>query len=145
MARESLSATEVQLLRARIEHWRSTRVKHTAMPEALWAEAARLARRYGVCPVSRALRISYDSLQRRGGAPEARRGSSARPAFVELSGAELTTAGPTPATPTANPTTAGEVVLEISDAIGLRLTLRLPPGHPLDLGALLATVRGLRA
>lgn len=144
MARETPTATDLQQLRIRIERWRSTRAKHTAMPEALWAEATRLARRHGVCPVSRALRIGYDSLQRRVRASEALRESSASAAFVELSGAELAKPAPSSGR-AAMSASSSEVVLEIADGTGLRLTLRLPPGYPLDLGALLGAVRSARA
>lgn len=143
MAQESATATELETLRTRIERWRSTRAKHGPMPEALWAEAARLARRDGVCPVSRALRVGYESLQQRVRAIEDNRSHEAPPVFVELSGAELTR---TRAAAQASALVAtGEVVVEIADARGLQVTLRLPAGYPLDLGTLLSAVRELRA
>ena len=65
MATEAGGAARLEQLRGRIEHWRRTRTKHGPMPEALWDEAALLARGLGVCPVSRALGIGYESLQER--------------------------------------------------------------------------------
>src|SRR5450759_2143754 len=81
----------VKQLRTRIERWRTTRERRTAMPRKFWAEAAILAQGHGVYPVARALRISFEGLKRR--IAESMAGSTAtvgRPsAFVELTGAEL--------------------------------------------------------
>ena len=50
--RTGLSAG-VKHLQARIEQWRTTRERRTAMPPELWTEAVKLAQRYGVYPVAR--------------------------------------------------------------------------------------------
>jgi len=59
-------ATTADPLRVRIAHWRETRsYRGGAMPAGLWAEAIVLARRHGVGPTARMLRIDYASLKRR--------------------------------------------------------------------------------
>lgn len=71
-------------LKHRIEAWRRTRPKWGPMPEVLWQEAAELARRHGLNPVARALRVHYYALKRAlGRAP--RRDETSCPAFVEVS------------------------------------------------------------
>jgi len=55
----------IEALTTRITRWRRTRVKRTAMPEPLWAEAVRLAEAVGVYPVSRRLGVSFDRLKTR--------------------------------------------------------------------------------
>jgi hypothetical protein len=108
------------------------------MPTALWDEAALLARRLGVSPVSRALNLGYDSLQDRarngseaGRALAAPIGASTR--FVELSGAQL--GGLVP---------ASGAVLEVASSDGASLTIRLPAGSTLDFAALVCAFRGPR-
>jgi hypothetical protein len=80
----------VKHLRTRIERWRTTRERRTAMPPNLWAEAARLAQGHGVYPVVRALRISFEGLKRRIAESEPAGSTTMRrpSAFVELTGAD---------------------------------------------------------
>ncbi len=132
MATETGSATRLEQLRERIERWRRTRTKHGPMPEPLWSEAVALARWLGVCPVSRALGVGYESLQQRLRQADTQRPAPAaaeRVRFVELSGAQV-----------ASPV-AGSVV-ELQSAGGARLTIRLSPGSVLDVAALVAAFRG---
>jgi len=78
------TTTTADPLRARIAHWRKTRTYWGgAMPAGLWAEAILLARRHGVAPTARVLRIDYASLKRRLAAdyPSA---IDPRPTFVEV-------------------------------------------------------------
>lgn len=53
------------------------------MPAGLWAEAILMARRHGVAPTARVLRIDYASLKRRLAAGHAS-ATDARPTFVEV-------------------------------------------------------------
>lgn len=133
MATEAERPARLEQLRGRIERWRRTRTKHGPMPESLWQEAATLARSLGVCPVSRALGIGYESLQQRAAdappAALARPASAAAVRFVELSGAQV------------GSPVAGTVV-ELQSADGLRLTIRLSPGTSVDLAAVIGALRG---
>jgi hypothetical protein len=80
----AIGAREVERTRARLERWRKTRPRGVAMPEELWAAAAKLARRHGVYPTARALGLEYNKLKRRSGRAEG--GEDATPpTFVELS------------------------------------------------------------
>ena len=121
---------DVAQLRDRVDHWRKTRRKRSPMPEALWDEAASLARVHGVYPICRAVRLNYENLRKR--AEQAAHGSHDGEAcpggFVELSAAQLLGA---PA--------STQTVLELSDREGTRLTLRLPPGGEVDVPGLVAS------
>jgi hypothetical protein len=56
---------EVEALAQRLETYRSSPERRRRLPEILWTEAARLARRHGVCRVQRALRLHYYDLKQR--------------------------------------------------------------------------------
>jgi len=133
MARRDLAA--LKRLRGRIDDWRSGREKLHPMPSQLWREAAALARELGVNPVRSALGLNYESLKRRlgsgGGTPrEASEASMAK--FVELSGAEVL------GSPSAGP------VVELCDASGTRVTVRLAAGSTLEVAELVEAFRGRR-
>jgi hypothetical protein len=102
------------------------------MPAGLWSEAAGLAQVHGVYPVAHALRISFEGLKRR--IAESTRGSKAiaeQPrAFVEMTGAELL----------GGPMVPG-AVLELSDAAGMRLALRLTVGVEVDVAGVVGAFR----
>jgi len=60
------------------------------LPELLWEEAARVARRYGVNVVARELRLNYSKLKRKmvqPDQPKMSRKKSQPPTFIELIGA----------------------------------------------------------
>lgn len=124
----------VTRLRDRIEHWRRTRAKRTAMPATLWSEAVTLARRGGAYAIARALRIDFDSLTRR--IAEAARDAARTPAsppsaFVELTGAQLLAASPS----------TGTIVELSDDKAGIRVTVRLAAEAPLDVARLVSAFR----
>jgi len=66
MAPESVAdvANELEQLQRRFEEFRNTRPGHARLPEDLWAAAAELAKRYGVNPTARALRLEYGGLRK---------------------------------------------------------------------------------
>jgi len=103
------------------------------MPADLWTEAVGLARREGTYATARTLGLNFESLARRvaegrAGAEDDRVQASG---FVEVSGAQLLgAAGP-----------VGPVV-EVSDGKGLRLTIRLTGGAPLDVVGVVQAFRG---
>ena len=134
--RKQLQPGEVEGVRTRIEHWRRTRVKRTAMPEELWSEAASLARVHGIYRISRALGVSYESLRRRVEQGTMRGSGSGRRqgGFVELSTTELVQASP-----------AAGTVVELSRADGTKLMVQLPDGEGLDVLGLAKVLCGRRS
>jgi hypothetical protein len=131
--RELAGPKRLRQLRARIGMWRSSREKLEPMPAPLWREAAALARELGAGPVGRTLGLNHQMLKRKMevGAPGS--GGAAVPTtrFVELErGQVLELAGAT-----------GPVV-ELSDAMGVRLTVRFAAGSALNLAELVEVFRG---
>ncbi|HZQ56124.1 MAG TPA: IS66 family transposase [Bryobacteraceae bacterium] len=53
---------ELEQLRRRFEEFRNTQPVRSRLPEALWIAAAELAKRYGVHPTARTLRLDYTAL-----------------------------------------------------------------------------------
>jgi len=114
------------------------------MPEALWSEAASMARELGVFRVSRALRLNFGTLKRRAGARStrehpSRRGRASVPIlptrtdFIEVKGlAEVGVAGRT-----------HEAVVEVVGCDGARLSIRLKCAST-DVVALIRAFRGDR-
>jgi hypothetical protein len=51
--------------RRRFERWRERRKPHTPIPEPLWAEAVKLAGRYGVSRTAKTLGVGYYTLKER--------------------------------------------------------------------------------
>ena len=130
--RSAAEAEDLARLNEGVERWRRTRAKLSPMPAPLWNGAIALARRLGVNPVKDALGLNYKALRTRvetsrGGAPSTA-ASSAR--FVELSGAQVLGV----------PAAAGAVV-EVSDAHGARLTVRLVAGGDLDVARVVEAFR----
>jgi hypothetical protein len=135
---------EVRKLRDQIERWRKTRTKRTRMPEKLWALAAALGRAQGVYRTSQDLGISYDRLRvrveqsghgiaSRGGRPRVRKAAvKLQPKFVELN------AMPTPVAAIGSDST----LVEVEDAAGSKLTIRLGDTSPVDVSSVLAAFRG---
>jgi hypothetical protein len=56
---------EVNSVGERLEEWRNGRRPGERIPEGLWKQAAKLARRHGLNCISRALKLDYYSLKRR--------------------------------------------------------------------------------
>ena len=121
------SPAAVKRLRSRIEHWRKTRKKRCRMPEPLWASAVRLAKKHGIYPISRALRVNYMQLKRRveGEAKRMPRSkSSSPPVFVELDAGPLARE-------------AG-CIIELEDRGGRKMTIRLQGPSDVDVVGLTA-------
>jgi len=78
---------DLEQLRRRFEEFRNTQPAHSRLPEGLWAAAAELAKRYGVNPTARALRLDYTALKRRTeerGRHKVKRKVAALPTFMEF-------------------------------------------------------------
>ena len=112
-------------LRGRIARCRQGRPPRAHLPAGLWAEAAAWAEKLGVDPTARAPGVSYESLRRKAA------GRKRSGGFVEFSGAQLLEAP------------VGDVV-ELSDAGGARLTMKLCGARALDVAAVVAAFRGAR-
>ena len=122
-------AVRLAQLRGRIERWRSTRVKRSPMPGELWTAATELARGLGAYRVARELRIGYGALKERLSA-DGESGGAGLPAFVAVDGATLFAAAPT-----------GHSEVELSDATGLKVVIRLAAGQAVDVAAVAAAWR----
>jgi hypothetical protein len=61
----STAPDDVQQLRRCFDEFRSTQASRSRLPETLWAAASELAKRYGVNPTARALRLDYTGLRKR--------------------------------------------------------------------------------
>lgn len=124
---------DIAALGRRVKRWRDSREKRSPMPEALWLEATRLAREHGLSPVCRHTGLGYASLQRRVATAQVTslHEAAGEAGFVELSAAQLLGAP-----------SAHQTVLELSDGSGVRLTLRLGPGHEVDVLGLVESFRG---
>lgn len=120
----------LQGLRRRIERWRWARTRRGPMPAALWTAATELAREFGASRVAREAGLGYVSLRDRLGA-EAPHGPPPAAAFVAIDPATLFAAPPV--------TARGEV--ELSDASGITMVIRLGAGESVDVAAVLAAFR----
>jgi hypothetical protein len=83
--------TELEQVRGALARWRAARGKGQRIPEALWREAVRAAKRHGLNPVSRALGLDYSCLKRRlvGSGWNRKKAVALTPAFVEVKPASL--------------------------------------------------------
>lgn len=126
MATRSMQNLPASLARAaaRWAQWRRTRVLGTRIPEPLWELAVELATRHGVSRTASALRVDYYALKKRFDAQTLSRrvGSTAAPAFVELTPPSLTG--------------AGGCVIEFEKASGAKMRIELPGSQVPDLAAL---------
>ena len=121
-------------LRRRIERWRWTRVKRSPMPAELWRAATELAQELGVYRVARDVGVGYESLKDRVEA-QGEHGEREAGAFVELAGAALV----------AEPPAAARSEVELSDARGTTMVIRLAADQAVDVAALLAAFRRMPA
>jgi hypothetical protein len=106
-----------------IRNWRATRRPGSAMPDGLWAAAVHLAQKHGLYIVSRTLPIDYGALKKR----LETNGGVCGPAFVELAPMTLPQAAPLDGS-----------IIEIINAEGGRMTVRLPVGAAIDLAGLVS-------
>ena len=128
------AAVRLTQLRGRIERWRCTRAKRSPMPAELWTAAADLARGLGAYRVARELGIGYGSLKDRLGA-DGENGREGAPAFVAVAGAALFAAAPA----------TGHAEVELSDASGLKVVIRLAAGQAVDVAAVVAAAARVAA
>jgi len=117
--REELVA-KIEPLRQQVEAWRKARRPNEHMPESFWEPATQLAKEYGLAPVQGILRIDYRGLQRRvSGVRPPPPAKKALASFVEL--------------PVLSPPRRTEHTLELEDASGRRLSIKLSGGSLSEL------------
>jgi hypothetical protein len=113
---------QLQPLAQRMKVWRATRTRGQRIPKELWIAATELARVHGLNHTAATLKLNYYGLQRRlSSGPLQRKLRVPPPAFVELAAPSLPT----------NLDDHG--TLELVQASGARLTLRLPNASLKDL------------
>jgi hypothetical protein len=116
-----------------LARWRSGAQRGRRIPEALWKEAARLARTFGVSRISAALKLSYYDLQRRAqGESAVSPRPQAKPSFIQLPASSLS----------GGLDSRGK--LEVVQASGSRLILYLPEAKVEELLPLVQALLGQR-
>jgi hypothetical protein len=120
----TLSA-EVTSVRQQFRDWRATRKPGSAMPAELWTAAVRLAREHGPYEIARSLPVDYGALKKRMEAEEADR----TPRFVEFTPPRI-----------ASPSD-GVAMVELVDADGTRMTVRVSTHEALDVVGLVNAFR----
>jgi hypothetical protein len=127
------AAVRLTELRRRIERWRWRRAKRSPMPAELWTAATELARELGAYRVAREAGVGYPSLRARLG-DAAEKGRPRADAFVEIDTGALFASPPA--------TVRGEV--ELSDASGMKVVIRLGAGESVDLAGVLGAFRAVQ-
>ena len=120
-------------VRQRVKGWRETRPKLEPMPQELWEAAVALAGEHGVYRVARALRVDYGKLKQ---LLELGDAAAARSEADEGGFAMMTL----PLPGVAEPMSTGAEV-ELYDADGSRLSIRLPSHGGLDVASVVAAFR----
>ncbi|MFV2070363.1 MAG: hypothetical protein ACC645_25640 [Pirellulales bacterium] len=118
-------------LRRRFEDWRRTRKVRSRIPEPLWDSAVKLAGVYGLHRTAKALRVNYYALKERVEQKAAARASNRSKGdgatFLELAA---------PASSSSILTGSCECTLELEDAEGAKMRVRLSGVRMPDLVAL---------
>ena len=78
------AAADLAATAAAFARWRDTKPSGARIPEALWSQAAQLARTHGVARVATTLRLDYVRLKRRLTAQSQAGAPPPPPAFVEM-------------------------------------------------------------
>jgi hypothetical protein len=113
----------------KIEQWRQQHRPRSRLPDELWSEAAKLACAYGINRTARALRLDYYALKEHAAAA-AEVGERA-PEFVEV-------------LPGAIPGARPECLIEIEEAGGDKMRIRLQGGNLPDVAELTRAFRECR-
>jgi hypothetical protein len=110
-------SSQIEPVRRQLEAWRKTRQHRDRIPEPIWAAMAKLAKTYGVSPISGELGIDYYALKDRViPSPRSVSAIAPRPAtFIEVK--------PLSASQT------GACRVELEDRSGTKMTLHLDGSH----------------
>jgi len=109
--------------------WRQRRRHREPIPESLWRAMVRLARRFGLSPVAQVLKVNYTTLKHHLAAtiaPQAPESGATAAEFVEV--------------PMSDCPSGSQLVIELEDRDGSKLTLRLAQT---DSAVALALAQGL--
>lgn len=112
----------------KIERWRQQHRPRARLPDELWREAAKLGCVYGINRTARALRLDYYALKKHAAAAEV--GERAAE-FVEV-------------LPAASPGARPECLIEIEEAGGDKMRIRLQGGNLPDVAELTRAFRECR-
>jgi hypothetical protein len=142
--REKVVPEAVKEVKVEVERWRAGRQGWARMPEELWEAAAAAARKHGVAVVAREVRLDYMRLKKRvragGGepaspSPDLGRRSERREGgpggFVEVEAGDL-----------AEVLGGGGAEVEVWEAGGERLKVKVPGREGLDVAAVVRAFRG---
>ncbi len=134
--RSAALPASVSRLRVRVERWRERGAKRGRMPEELWAAAVSLAQAHGLYRVARALRLDYGSLKKRvERSPDSEPGDTDDVGrFVEIDARHLVPG-----------LASSGAVVELLDAEGTKLVVRLSGRESLDVPALVEAFRRHRS
>ena len=132
--RQKALPAEVNEVSVRIERWRQSRKKQTAMPEDIGQEATALARVHGVYRISQALTVSYDGLRKRiDQTKKQRREQTSACGFVEVDAQQFSIPGE-----------LKQTMVELSRADGTRLVVQMSGPDSLDVLGLAEIVMSRR-
>lgn len=128
------AASELETARRRFERWRRIRKRGERIPKSLWASAVRVAESCGVDRTAAILRVAGERLlQHMEASRETDKPNATTPgpaAFVELPSAM---------------SIGSECVLELEDADGLVMRVRLTSSEAPDLAAMIEGFRNTRS
>ena len=135
---------EVDQLKLQVQEWRRSKTRSSCMPREIWDAAIRLAKRFGVCRISRAVGLDYGWLRKKAGQLEAQP-SDVLPTFLELP------VGIVVAEPLSQERGSDLEVgclldsgpmIDISTPDGARMRIRLEAGRSLDAAGIVAAFLG---
>ena len=116
--------SRLEQVQEQFEHWRRSREKRGAIPDALWQAAIMLFPDYGLHRISKALRLNYTDLKHRVNAPR----STSEPSDVSTAGfIELGLS---------DPMRPAECIIEMADQKGASMRMYFKGEAGLDLLAL---------
>ncbi len=123
---------ELRQLSFQIEQWRRTRPHRMPMPESLWTLAVNIARRLGLAPVARFLRLDYYSLKERiEGVERHSSATVAKPTFIEL--------------PPLHVSPVSECTIELEHPRGRKMRIHIKGAPMPDVTALSRTLWGIKS
>jgi hypothetical protein len=108
-------AADIDEVSEQFKQWRQTRQAREKIPQELWDSAARLASKYSVNRVSKALRISYEGLRKRLGNEK----YEVKPSFMELGAGNFLT--------------PSQCIVELEKADGSKMRLMVGDEHAVEL------------